>query len=159
MRFENGVNNSSGVAEGRPTEKYQNGVKNGVTNGTTNGMLNGHASPQLGPIKQEKGPSASSFSALDKGDHDYHGHDKKEMTRIIMQALYEMGYKETARALEKESESHLENKEVARFRQAVLSGEWTTAEKLIQQLEIREDADINVSFFQEDMRIFEKTAF
>jgi hypothetical protein len=75
---------------------------------------------------------------------DYFGHNREEVTRILIQALVDLGYQKTATTLEDESEYTLESSYVSNFRQAVLKGDWNNAEKRLEGMEIHQDADINV---------------
>lgn len=53
------------------------------------------------------------------------------MTRILIQALTDLGYDGSALNLSQESGYDLENPSVAAFRTAVLQGSWTEAEDLL----------------------------
>jgi hypothetical protein len=61
----------------------------------------------------------------------YLGHDREEVTRILIQALTGLGYNGAAVSLSQESGYDLESPTVAAFRNAVLQGEWTEAEELL----------------------------
>lgn len=61
----------------------------------------------------------------------YFGHDRDEVTRILIQSLTDLGYHDAAGALCKESGRQLEGPTVASFRQSVLSGDWQVAEELL----------------------------
>ncbi|KAE9364323.1 WD domain-containing protein [Stipitochalara longipes BDJ] len=61
----------------------------------------------------------------------YFGHDREEVTRILIQALTDLGYNGAAGSLSQESGFDLESPTVAAFRNAVLHGEWTEAEELL----------------------------
>ncbi|TGO26526.1 hypothetical protein BPAE_0057g00020 [Botrytis paeoniae] len=61
----------------------------------------------------------------------YFGHDREEVTRILIQALTDLGYNGAAARLSQESGYDLESPIVAAFRYAVLQGEWTEAEELL----------------------------
>ena len=61
----------------------------------------------------------------------YFGHDREEVTRILIQALTDLGYNGAAANLSHESGYDLESPAVAAFRNAVLQGEWTEAEELL----------------------------
>lgn len=76
---------------------------------------------------------------------DYFGHDREEVTRILIQALGDLGYRGAATALEDESDYTLETPYVSSFRHSVLKGDWGNAERLLEGMEIHPDADINVS--------------
>lgn len=85
---------------------------------TTNGAqklqgLNGHSN----------GPS--------KSRRTYFDHDREEITRLILQALCDLGYDNAAQTLSRESGHELESPSVAAFRTAVLQGEWREAEDLL----------------------------
>ncbi|QIX01481.1 hypothetical protein AMS68_006998 [Peltaster fructicola] len=84
------------------------------TNGTTNGYHND------ADEEHEMSPSGS-----------FHGHNREEVTRIILQSLSDLGYREAANQLSKESGYQLEVPSVAAFRAAVLQGEWQEAEMLL----------------------------
>jgi hypothetical protein len=53
------------------------------------------------------------------------------MTRLLMQALSDMGYQEAAESVSKDSGIELEHPTVAAFRAAVLDGGWHRAEALL----------------------------
>ena len=61
----------------------------------------------------------------------YYGHDREEMTRLMIQSLVDMGYNDTANKLVQESSCELESPSVAAFRHAVLAGDWHDAESLL----------------------------
>ncbi|KAE8154199.1 WD domain protein [Aspergillus avenaceus] len=63
----------------------------------------------------------------------YFGHDREEVTRILIQSLYELGYNGAASLLSKESGYQLESPAVATFRGAVLGGRWAEAERILMQ--------------------------
>ncbi|KAL3487885.1 WD domain protein [Aspergillus germanicus] len=63
----------------------------------------------------------------------YFGHDREEVTRILIQSLYELGYSGSAELLSKESGYQLESPAVAIFRNAVLEGRWAEAERILVQ--------------------------
>jgi len=61
----------------------------------------------------------------------FFGHDREEVTRILIQSLTDLGYHDAAGALSGESGFELENPSVAAFRDAIQSGEWSEAESLL----------------------------
>lgn len=61
----------------------------------------------------------------------FFGHDREEVTRILIQSLTELGYHGAAGALCKESGFQLEGPTVASFRSSVLKGDWVEAEDLL----------------------------
>ncbi|CAN9279521.1 unnamed protein product [Alternaria alternata] len=61
----------------------------------------------------------------------FFGHDREEVTRILIQSLTDLGYHSAAGALCKESGFQLEGPTVAAFRTSVLNGDWEEAEELL----------------------------
>ena len=61
----------------------------------------------------------------------FFGHDREEVTRILIQSLTDLGYHSAAGALCKESGFQLEGPTVAAFRSSVLNGDWEEAEELL----------------------------
>lgn len=121
MRFEGEANNSNGdsrsssngsspsILRKRAISNSANGIS--TSSNTMNGSLfpNGHSKPR---------PT-------------YFGHDREEVTRLLLQALSDLGYDGAAGALSHESGYELESPTVAAFRSAVLQGEWAEAEDLL----------------------------
>ncbi|KAF7896224.1 hypothetical protein EAF00_006238 [Botryotinia globosa] len=71
------------------------------------------------------------LDAAVKTTSTYFGHNREEVTRILIQALTDLGYNGAAARLSQESGYDLESPIVAAFRNAVLQGEWTEAEELL----------------------------
>ncbi|KAI0525339.1 WD40-repeat-containing domain protein [Xylaria bambusicola] len=61
----------------------------------------------------------------------YFNHDREEVTRILIQALSDMGYHSAAQNVSESSGYELENPTVASFRTAILEGDWVEAEELL----------------------------
>lgn len=61
----------------------------------------------------------------------YYGHDREEVTRILIQALSDMGYRAAAESVSRDSGFELESPTVAAFRNSVLCGQWHDAEELL----------------------------
>ncbi|KAK2589762.1 hypothetical protein QQS21_012562 [Conoideocrella luteorostrata] len=61
----------------------------------------------------------------------YFGHNREEVTRILIQALSDMGYQAAAESVSHDSGYKLESPTVASFRSAVLDGSWAEAEDLL----------------------------
>jgi hypothetical protein len=59
------------------------------------------------------------------------GHERQEVTRILIQSLNDLGYTTSANALSLESGFELEIDSVAHFRNAMLAGKWDDAEFLL----------------------------
>jgi hypothetical protein len=127
MRLEGEDSNTNGASRpafsnGSDTTSLLKAAASLSTNGTlkaTSGMngsthVNGHH-PQ-----NRKSPRPT-----------YFGHDREEVTRILLQALSDLGYTGSTGTLSQESGCELESPAVAAFRNAVLQGEWTEAEELL----------------------------
>ncbi|KAK8187225.1 WD repeat-containing protein 26 [Phyllosticta capitalensis] len=95
-------NGSNGVSPRRGVGKAANGASSLHTNG-----------------------NASALSAT------FFGHDREEVTRILIQGLTDLGYTGAADSLSQESGFQLEGPTVAAFRNAVLQGDWAEAEALL----------------------------
>jgi hypothetical protein len=59
------------------------------------------------------------------------GHDREQVSRILIQGLHDMGYEAAAQALVKESGYDLEAPFAASLREAVIDGDWAEAEAII----------------------------
>ncbi|KAK4542240.1 hypothetical protein LTR36_006893 [Oleoguttula mirabilis] len=104
------------------TRPSTNGSQNGSSphangsakSGETNGYhTNGHAEP------------------VATNNTPYHGHDREEVTRILLQSLSDLGYQSAAQHLSRESGYELEIPTVAAFRSALQHGHWDEAESLL----------------------------
>jgi hypothetical protein len=71
----------------------------------------------------------------------YFGHSREEVTRILIQALKDMGYQAAADSVSQESGYSLESPTVAAFRSAVLAGAWAEAEDLLRGATVAEEND------------------
>ncbi|KAI9158675.1 WD repeat-containing protein [Paramyrothecium foliicola] len=112
---------AAGRSNGSTSPPVQRPAASGVTNGThkpgafTNGSSNGNKPPATAGQQ----PST------------YFGHDREEVTRILIQALTDMGYRDAAESISRDSGYDLESPTVAAFRSAVLAGSWAEAEELL----------------------------
>ncbi|KAG9874660.1 WD domain-containing protein, partial [Aureobasidium melanogenum] len=77
------------------------------------------------------GASASDKRPTAVSTTDFYGHNRQEVTRIIIQSLSDLGYQSTAQKLSQESGYELEVPNVAAFRTAVQNGDWSEAEALL----------------------------
>ncbi|KAL5604207.1 hypothetical protein BROUX41_002189 [Berkeleyomyces rouxiae] len=68
----------------------------------------------------------------------YYEHDREEVTRILIQALGDMGHEKIAQDLATESGYQLETPNVSTLRASILDGSWTDAEKMIGEAYIQE---------------------
>lgn len=142
MRLEN-----NGV-ETAPASDAVGGVsKNGVSTPRKSLHSNGTAAVRNGTAKVELESTGSSFTTLAPIlKSDYFGHDREEVTRIMIQALVDLGYHKAADVLEEESGYALESPYVSDFRRAVLKGQWAQAESLLRGMDIiTPEVDTNVS--------------
>ena len=98
--------------------------KNGFTNGT-----NGHTSSTNG-VNSVHVNGFSPFKAKARAPY-YYGHNREEVTRLLIQALEDLGYDEAAETLSQESDFQVESPAVAAFRRAILEGKWSEAELLL----------------------------
>lgn len=96
---------------------------NGSTKSETNGYhTNGHAE----------------VAVAVRNNEPFFGHDREEVTRILLQTLSDLGYRGAAEQLSRESGYELEIPSVAAFKHAVLHGEWEEAEALLLGTEASE---------------------
>lgn len=108
---------------GNSSASYSNGSTSAPSlSMLSSGVTNGHKSAVAvnGSSNKDKGRSQT-----------YHGHDREEVTRLLIQALSDMGYQSAAENVSQQSGYELESPTVARFRSAVLNGSWAVAEQLL----------------------------
>ncbi|KAI4096564.1 MAG: hypothetical protein L6R37_006941 [Teloschistes peruensis] len=97
--------------------------KSSFSNGTNSPIhSNGTSSPQK---------NAFSSSMARSSRIPFYGHDREEVTRLIIQGLDDLGYHGAANKLSQESGYEVESPVVAHFRHAVLQGDWAQAEILL----------------------------
>ncbi|KAL9583356.1 MAG: hypothetical protein Q9203_005117 [Teloschistes exilis] len=97
--------------------------KSSFSNGTNSPIhSNGTSSPQK---------NAFSSSMARSSRNSFYGHDREEVTRLIIQGLDDLGYHGAANKLSQESGYEVESPVVAHFRHAVLQGDWAQAEILL----------------------------
>ena len=113
----------------------QNGIhQNGVsTKGARNGIINGHTSPSNSTSLQTNGYVTHTDSQSTKKHQSttFFGHDREEVTRLIIQGLVDLGYPDSAHRLCVESGYEVESLSVSAFRNAVLHGRWSEAEQIL----------------------------
>jgi hypothetical protein len=105
-------------------------------NGTSRPFANGSGASSLHKAAISNATNGRSAVAMNghtsgKQRTSYFGHDREETTRILIQALTDLGYGTAASSLSQESGFELESAPVASFRNAVLQGEWSQAEDLL----------------------------
>lgn len=125
MRLGGEASNSNGTS--RP---FSNGsgpapLYKPALSSSTNGARTSPAAAN-GSSNANKNPYLTS-----KAKPAYFGHDREEVTRILIQSLTDLGYNAAAASLSQESGYELESPAVAAFRNAVLEGEWAEAEDLL----------------------------
>ncbi|KAK6211900.1 hypothetical protein LQW54_005601 [Pestalotiopsis sp. IQ-011] len=104
------------------------------SNGTSKAFANGK--PRISPTSSTNGnhrsfASTTNGSSKARAPETYYGHDREEVTRILIQALSDMGYHGAAESVSKDSGFELENQTVSTFRNAILNGAWDQAEDLL----------------------------
>jgi WD40 repeat protein len=105
---------SNGSTARKPAAASLNGHSSPHTNGSGTGHTNG-TNKRVSPVRSPT----------------YFGHNREEVTRILIQGLMDMGYRSAATSLSNESGYELESASVAAFRLAVLDGQWTEAESIL----------------------------
>ncbi|CAK7206965.1 hypothetical protein SEUCBS139899_009772 [Sporothrix eucalyptigena] len=104
------------------------------------GAMNGSAPLQNGKDKAPIRRSPASHTAAATNSiyqsnggrrETYYGHDREEVTRLLIQTLSDLGYDEAAESVSQTSGCALESQAVADFRRAVLGGNWSEAERLL----------------------------
>ncbi|KAF2197381.1 WD repeat-containing protein-like protein [Delitschia confertaspora ATCC 74209] len=129
MRLDNDPSNRSQS----PTQNFGNGSSRSPRHRTNLGKSKNGDSYK----KPESNGSVASYSngsPISNGrpiPTTYFGHDRDEVTRILIQSLTDLGYHGAAAALNKESGCELEGPTVAAFRTAVIEGRWAEAEALL----------------------------
>lgn len=109
-------------ADGLPNMNGFSSVSNGSSQ--RKASLNGQSSPV-------NGDSHTNGAVKALANSTYYGHNREEVTRILIQSLYELGYNGSASMLGAESGYQLETAGVATFRNAVLDGRWAEAEQIL----------------------------
>ncbi|ODA84016.1 hypothetical protein RJ55_02534 [Drechmeria coniospora] len=96
---------------------------NGSTTASPNGVTNGARKLSLATNGSSNGERTAATT--------YFGHNREEVTRILIQALSDMGYQAAAESVSRDSGYSLESHTVSAFRSAVLAGSWAEAEELL----------------------------
>ncbi|KAI0157727.1 WD40-repeat-containing domain protein [Xylariaceae sp. FL1272] len=113
-----------------------------------NGRARPHANGKAHALATSNGTHKSALSingsARPRLPNDYYGLDRKEYTRLLMQALDDLGHHTAAQSVSQESGYELEIPTVASFRIAVLDGDWKQAERLLDGVANNEE-DANLS--------------
>ncbi|KAL8770450.1 MAG: hypothetical protein Q9209_003876 [Squamulea sp. 1 TL-2023] len=122
MRFHQDASTSNG------SQNVSNGSKQPAPHAqpSSNGT-NGHTTTN-GSLPQKNGVHPLTARPTPQ---PFYGHDREEVTRLIIQGLDDLGYHGAASTLSRESGYEVESPAVALFRHAVLQGEWSEAEMLL----------------------------
>ncbi|KAI1131942.1 WD40-repeat-containing domain protein [Nemania abortiva] len=113
------------------TDTDGSATANGRSRVYTNGK-SGQRAPAAATANGTHKPCSSvNGAAKPRPPERYFGHDREEVTRILIQALSDMGYHTAAQDVSQASGYELENATVASFRTAVLEGNWAEAEELL----------------------------
>ncbi|TQN73438.1 WD repeat-containing protein, partial [Colletotrichum shisoi] len=123
------ISDGDAVASNGTSRTYSNGARAEapVTSSATNGARKAVAAAAAAP----NGSSRAEKEAQPPVPSTYFGHDREEVTRILIQALSDMGYHGAAESVSRDSGFELESPTVAAFRSAVVGGEWGEAEELL----------------------------
>ena len=124
MRLDSDPSNSNGLRHRLNGSSHSTVRKNGFPSPT-----GGH-SPAANGISSSHG-NGFPLSNRQNKTTDFFGHDREEVTRLLIQGLGDLGYPRSADALTQESGYEVESPSVAAFRHAVLQGEWAEAESLL----------------------------
>lgn len=124
MRFDGESSNSNGDSRSSVNGSGITPLHKAVLSNSANGARSPSA------VMNGSSTNGHSDSAV-KPVSTFFGHDREEVTRILIQALTDLGYNGAAGTLSRESGHELETPTVAAFRNAVLHGEWSEAEELL----------------------------
>ncbi|KAJ9479338.1 Glucose-induced degradation protein 7 [Pseudozyma hubeiensis] len=119
-RNHNSANSNGESSNGRPSD---HAIKSDASNGSSNGPRNGKAAASL----MDDYAEVQAFAPLFPGSSI----DRRELVKLTLQSLREMGYDSAAKTLEAESGVALEHPSITAFRTAVLGGDWRNAERLL----------------------------
>ncbi|KAI1853620.1 hypothetical protein JX265_004048 [Neoarthrinium moseri] len=106
-------------------------TSNGASRAYSNGKSRQQTSPSSSANGTQKPAVSTNGASKPRQPETYLGHDREEVTRILIQALSDMGYHTAAQSVSRDSGYELENHTVAAFRNAVLDGAWDDAERLL----------------------------
>ncbi|KAF3895165.1 putative Catabolite degradation protein [Trichophyton interdigitale] len=117
--------------DGGPSPSNSNGFAS-VSNGASSSLQKPPLpNPSAGKQSQAEYQDATMSNGSSPLSPTYRGHDREEVTRILIQSLYELGYHQAASTLTAESKYELESPGVAAFRTAILGGDWNEAERIL----------------------------
>ncbi|EKD13335.1 WD domain-containing protein [Drepanopeziza brunnea f. sp. 'multigermtubi' MB_m1] len=123
MRPEGETSNFNGTSRPQPNGSGPSSLHKAALSNSANGT-------RRSPLSMNGSLSTNGRSS-GKQKPTYFGHDREEITRILIQSLTDLGYNSAASSLSQESGYDLESPTVAKFRNAVLEGAWSQAENLL----------------------------
>ena len=125
-------NGSSRVLSNGSDSRVDGGGAAARTGATSNGTHKyAGAEMSINGSSSQNGKATSHMRSPAARSSRYLGHDREEVTRLLIQALTDMGYTTAAESVSRDSGYQLESPTVAAFRTAVLDGEWRRAEELL----------------------------
>ncbi|KAI0437697.1 WD40-repeat-containing domain protein [Xylaria telfairii] len=113
------------------TDTDGSGTANGKSRAYANGKSNQRHPATPAANGTYKLGSTTNGTSKPRTPERYLGHDREEVTRILIQALSDMGYHAAAQDVSRASGYELESPTVASFRTAILDGLWSKAEELL----------------------------
>ncbi|EPQ30427.1 uncharacterized protein PFL1_01953 [Pseudozyma flocculosa PF-1] len=119
--------NGSSSTNGHLAERGESSSAARATELASNGTGNGVKSSLSDSDDDDLGRQEAAFVPLWPGS----AIDKRELVRLTLQSLRDLGFESSAKALEAESGLTLEHPSITAFRGAVLSGDWRNAERLL----------------------------
>lgn len=126
---------ANGDFAAHPRPRATKGILTANSSGSANTALNGASA------------AATSSNGVREGlerqhrPSKYHGHDAEEVTRLIIQALDDMGYTEAAADVSRTSGFQLESPTVSNLKSAILDGLWDEADELLEGAADTDGAD------------------
>ncbi|KAI9685033.1 MAG: hypothetical protein M1822_005425 [Bathelium mastoideum] len=114
-----------------PSRPFSNRSSNGSSNGTALSPTLKTSPSNYTNGSHEKSESNGYTNGVGRPTGSFFGHDREEVTRILIQSLQDLGYHASAQKLSKESGRELEGPSVAAFRNAILEGDWAEAEAFL----------------------------
>ncbi|KAG5979042.1 hypothetical protein E4U55_005630 [Claviceps digitariae] len=121
---------SSAVANGNATTRPHGSIEL-ASQPTLSPERVANGTHKTAPLVANGSSSGDKVAVLAPRPSTYLGHNREEVTRILIQALSDMGYQAAAESVSQDSGYKLESPAVAAFRSAVLDGSWNEAEELL----------------------------
>ncbi|KAG8873801.1 hypothetical protein FRC20_007455 [Serendipita sp. 405] len=123
----------------------------GLSNGSTNGSVtNGSLSPRIEFNSEHNPRRVGTITRVSPpGTTLYPGSatNREQFVRLVLQALKDIGYSESASVLEAESGFSFETTRVTAFRNAVMEGNWAVAQKGLLALGVRDEDSLRAAHF------------